>query len=177
MSEKENIKAELEHLAPTLAKLKAENTETGFQVPPNYFRQLTTDILAEVQPGPSTQAESWYSRLSQQLSSLLLGRPAFALAGILILIIAGVWLLRIDTLGGNDSPELAVNNDELEAYVLAHIEDFDTDLLIDIYTAEEEEKLDVSAEQSLIEENLDHLLLEMDEEEFESLFEGETFEE
>lgn len=177
MSEKENIKAELEHLAPTLAKLKAENTDTGFQVPPNYFRQLTTDILAEVQPSPSTQAESWYSRLGQQFSTLLLGRPAFALASVILLIVAGMWFLRPHTWDRTELPELALNNDELEAYVLAHIEDFDTDLLIDIYTAEEEDKLEVDIEQPLMEENLDHLLLEMDDEEFESLFEGKTFEE
>ncbi len=177
MSEKENIKAELEKLAPTLAQLKAENTGTGFEVPPNYFRQLTSDILAEVQPSTSTPTDTWFSRFSQQLSMLLLGRPALALASVILLIIAGMWFLRPHAWDSTELPEFALNNDELEAYVLAHIEDFDTDLLIDIYTAEEEEKLDIDAEQPLIEENLDHLLLEMDEEEFESLFEGETFEE
>jgi len=175
MSEKENIKTELEHSAPRLAQLKAENTGTGFQVPPQYFRQLTTDILAEVQPSTTTQTESWYSRLRQQLSTLLLGRPALALASVIILILAGMWFLRSDTWDSAELPELALNNEELEAYILAHLEDFDTDLLIDIYTAEEEENPD--AGQALIEENLDHLLLEMDEEEFESLFEGEAFEE
>ena len=177
MSEKENIKAELEDLAPTLAQLKAENTGTGFQVPPSYFRQLTTDILTEVQASAPKPSDRWYYRLNRQLSILLQVRPAFALASIIVLILAGMWFLRTDSLNSNDLPELALNNEELEAYVLAHIEDFDTDLLIDIYTAQEEEKTDESAEPPLLEENLDNLLLEMDEEEFESLFEGKSFDE
>lgn len=177
MSEKENIKAELEDLAPTLAKLKAENTDSGFQVPPNYFRQLSADILTEVQASAPKPADYWYHRMSRQLSSLLQVRPAFALASIILLILAGTWFLRTDPLNRNDLPELALNSEELEAYVLAHIEDYDTDLLIDIYTAEEEGKTAESTESPLLEENLDQLLLEMDEEEFESLFEEGAFDE
>lgn len=177
MSEKENIKTELEDLAPTLAKLKAENLGTGFQVPPNYFRQLTTDILAEVQPSSPVPSVTWYDRLIRQLSTLLQARPALALASVVVLILAGMWFLRTNSLSSNDVPGLALNNEELEAYVLAHIEDFDTDLLIDIYTAEEEGKTEEIMESPLLEENLDNLLLEMDEEEFESLFEGESFDE
>ena len=45
MENKKDIQKELEELSPLLAKMKREQPQTGFSVPPAYFKNLTDEII------------------------------------------------------------------------------------------------------------------------------------
>lgn len=177
MSTREDILKELQELAPDLAQLKREGKESGFQVPPTYFRDLTKVVMNEIQEERPDSARSlqtnWGTKLLQQLQVLLPLKPTLALASLGLLIAMGLWWSTPSNTGDTDSPGLALNNEELEAYVLANIETFETELLIDMYaeTFSEEE------EEPITEEHLDELLEEMNDEDFEKLWEAEPFKE
>lgn len=178
MSEKEDILKELKDIAPELARFKQEQEGTGFQVPPRYFRDLTQVVMNEVkadlqdQPSSLTRAGNWWQSLLENIQSLLQPKPALALAVIGLLIAIGFWFGQSHTNLDHVNPNFAMNNDDLEAYVLAHIDDFETDLLMDMYAETFPEE-----EEQITEENLDELLQEMDDEDFEDLWDAETFNE
>ena len=175
MSEKENILKELQDIAPELAKFKQEGRGTGFQVPPGYFRDLNRVMMKEIQeelpPSAGSTRSSWWAPITQVFQQLLQPQPAIALASITLLIAIGIWFGPSNSSLEVDTPKLALNNEELEAYVLANLDEFETDLLIEVYaeTFLEEE------EEPITEENLEEILQEMDDEDFEELWETDSF--
>ena len=178
MSEKEDIIKELKDIAPELARFKEEEAGTGFQVPPRYFRDLTQVVMREVkedlqdQPSSLTKSRNWWQGLLDTIQQLIQPKPALALALIGLLLAVGLWFGQSNAVLDPVNPHFALNNDDLEAYVLANIDDFETDLLMDMYAETfPEEEADIT------EENLDELLQEMDDEDFEDLWDAETFNE
>jgi len=123
MENKENIKQELEELSPFLAKLKSEHPDDGFETPPQYFRQLTEEVLAKSQP-KSTPAstQNWWQRLAVWLQPKHVG---YALMAVVLLAIA------VPLLWPAPPTELPnVSSEEAVAYIEAHLSDFDTELLL-----------------------------------------------
>ncbi len=177
MSERENILNELKDIAPELVKFKEEQSGTGFEVPPRYFRDLQQVVMQEIQVeakqkklnGPAV----WWQTFVQNLQTVLQPKPAFALATIALLIAAGIWYSQPDSTLDQLGTEMALNDDDLEAYVMANIDDFETDVLIDMYA----ETFLEEAEEPVTEDNLEELLQEMDDEDFEELWESESFKE
>ncbi len=178
MSEKEDILKELQDIAPELARFKEEQVGTGFQVPPRYFRDLTQVVMNEVredlqdQTSTLTKPSGWWQDLLASIQNLIQPKPALALAFIGLLLAVGFWFGQSNTALDTVNPNFAMNNDDLEAYVLANIDDFETDLLMDMYAETFPEE-----EEQITEENLDELLQEMDDEDFEDLWDAETFKE
>lgn len=178
MSEKEDILKELQDIAPELARFKEEQVGTGFQVPPRYFRDLTQVVMNEVkedlqdQTSSMSKSSSWWQDLLANIQSLIQPKPALALAFIGLLLAVGFWFGQSNTALDTVNPNFAMNNDDLEAYVLANIDDFETDLLMDMYAETFPEE-----EEEITEENLDELLQEMNDEDFEDLWDAETFNE
>ena len=177
MSEREEILNELKDIAPELVKFKKEQSGPGFEVPPRYFDNLKQVLMQEIQTeanqNPVRKTSVWWNNFLQGLQSLIQPKPALALATIALLVVAGIWFSNsnnaLPQLGG----EMALNDDDLEAYVMANIDDFETDVLIDMYTETFQEETD----EPVTEDNLEELLQEMDDEDFEELWESESFNE
>lgn len=177
MSERENILNELKDIAPELVKFKEEQPGPGFEVPPRYFNDLKQVLMQEIQlekkqktiDGPTL----WWQTFLQGLQNILQPKPALALATVALLIAAGIWFSQPDQDLDQAGNEMALNDDDLEAYVLANIDDFETDVLIDMYA----ETFPEETEEPVTEDNLEEVLQEMDDEDFEDLWESESFKE
>lgn len=173
MREKEKIKQELEEIAPFLAKIKAQDQDNGFRVPPDYFKQLTANVLEKVeQEAADHSSKSTYPWTWGQALWNAFWRPqlAYAFATIACLLCIGLWLFKpVET-----QPDLAFNKEELEAYVIANINDFDTDLLMEAYSEASMDALDAAEMEgsALMEDSLEEIIQQMDEGSFESLWEA-----
>ncbi|NRB52954.1 MAG: hypothetical protein HRU41_35160 [Saprospiraceae bacterium] len=175
MSEREDILNELKDIAPELAKFKEEQSGTGFEVPPRYFKDLQQVLMQEVKAEMDKQTvakgAAWWESLLQGLQALLQPKPALALATIALLVAAGIWFSQSNTRLPQAGPAMALNEDEVEAYVMANIEDFETDVLIEMYA----ETFREETEEPVTEDSLEDILQEMDDEDFEELWESESF--
>ncbi|MEZ5042674.1 MAG: hypothetical protein R2828_22440 [Saprospiraceae bacterium] len=173
MREKEKIKQELEEIAPFLARIKAQDQDNGFRVPPDYFKQLTANVLAAVEQeavdhsSKRTNPWAWGQAL---WNAIWQPHLAYAFATIVCLLCIGFWLFKpVEVL-----PDLAFNKEELEAYVIANINDFDTDLLMEAYSETSMDALDATETEgpALMEDSLEEIIQQMDEGSFESLWEA-----
>ncbi|MBX2875046.1 MAG: hypothetical protein KTR30_23180 [Saprospiraceae bacterium] len=177
MSEREDILNELKDIAPELAKFKEEQSGTGFEVPPRYFNDLKQvlmqEIEAEVGHSKGKGQANWWQGVVAGLQSLLQPRPALAFATIALLIAAGLWFSQSQDSLQQVGTDMALNDEDVEAYVMANIEEFDTDILIDMYA----ETFQEESEDPVTEDNLEEILQEMDDEDFEELWESESFNE
>ncbi|NET32077.1 MAG: hypothetical protein F6K19_08745 [Cyanothece sp. SIO1E1] len=177
MSERENILNELKDIAPELVKFKEEQSGAGFEVPPRYFKDLQQVVMQEIQTEADQKSLNnpalWWQNFLQILQSILQPKPALTMATVALLAAAGIWFSQSDNSLDQMGTEMALNDDDLEAYVMAHIDDFETDVLIDMYT----ETFQEEAEEPVTEDNLEELLQEMDDEDFEELWESESFQE
>lgn len=130
---KDEIKKELEELSPMLAKMKKQ--PEGFSVPDDYFAKMETDIWDLVQPEDPIVAQapsqtSWLDNIIQQIGWLLQPRMAMSLASVAILIVAAIMLLpNADTADVNALAGLTA--DDATDYMAAHIDEFDTETLIE----------------------------------------------
>lgn len=172
MREKEKIKRELEEIAPFLAKIKAQDQDNGFRVPPDYFKQLTANVLAAVEEEAaehSTKRTYTWSWVQARWNALWRPQLAYAFASIACLLCIGLWLFK----PVKAQPDLAFNKEELEAYVIANINDFDTDLLMEAYSEASIDALDAAEIEGpvLMEDSLEEIIQQMDEDSFESLWE------
>lgn len=150
---REEIRRELEELAPGLELPDRD----GFEAPPGYFETLSqrlaprlrqADAEPEVKPG-----RSWLQTLTEWLSALR--QPRLAAGFALLLLVAAVWwwLPR-----GEQPAEMEMANLSSEAaarYVEAHIEEFDTRLLLE-FAFDQENRPTIP----LTEEEVDYLLEE-----------------
>lgn len=177
MSEREEILNELKDIAPELAKFKEEQSGVGFEVPPRYFSDLKKVLMQEIQTETEQKVAksgtTWWKELLAGLQNLLQPKPALALATIAILIAVGLWFNNSRGTLQQVTHEIALNNEEVEAYVMANIDEFETDVLIDMYT----ETFQEESEDAITEDKLDEILQEMDDEEFDELWDAESFNE
>ncbi|MEO1514539.1 MAG: hypothetical protein AAFV95_05980 [Bacteroidota bacterium] len=176
MKDKKDRQDELSSLSPRLAKMKKDNP---FEVPYNYFEKLPDDILQqwreEEQASQAKQsAPSWLDQLLDQLSVLLQPRTAIAFASLAVLIAAAVWMMQVGPEGAN-SMEVAlaepISDQEIEAYIEANLDEFDTELLFaeSIAAVEESDAGEWEVDDADLDEYLDEIIDELDEEELEQL--------
>lgn len=127
MKEKDEIRKELEELAPGLSKIKREQP---FQVPPIYFKELPEEILEKARRQPTGPA--WWSSLSEWMGSLLTPqRLVWQLAAVAVLLVAGIWMIRSNQ-EVNDLPNIAdLSVEEMQVYVNNNIDEFDVDILLE----------------------------------------------
>ncbi len=179
MSEREEILNELKDIAPELAKFKEEQSGTGFEVPAGYFNDLKQVLMQEIQPEVNQQTvtkqqPSWWEKVLEGLQSLLQPKPALVFATVALLIAAGIWFSQSPDSMQQVGTNLAFHeDDEVEAYVMANIEEFETDDLIEMYA----ETFQEESEEAVTEDNLEEILQEMDDEDFEELWESESLNE
>ncbi len=133
MKPKKEIKEELEKLSPFLADL---DKEKNFQVPTNYFNELQEDLWKQVRPAPAqkpvVEQSAWWSPIESALLALFQPRMALSFASLLLLLTAGWFIMQQPT---DTVPEVADNLPTVEEaadYLAEHIDDFDTELLMQL---------------------------------------------
>ena len=167
---KKEIIDELEQMAPFLSKMKAE--KEGFEVPPQYFRQLKADLLLQNAPKAKNAPYRW-SIFKDGIFGVATYRVVLSLASLAILI--GVGLYWINQKDGLSSPMAALDSlsiAEIVQYVDANLDDFDFEMLVN--TIDGPIDIDVipteQLEEELIDELYESLIDDIDLHEMEDLF-------
>lgn len=177
---KENIHDELAGLSSTLRQLKEK--DAGMRLPPDYFNQLQEKMmqqLKEEQPGPSAKTVSFWSVSTNRF------RMAAAAASVAVLLTAGWWYSRPATTV--DAPlavteptpveATALSSEEAQLYINENILEFDTEMLAAELVAADgsenpAEKTDMKSTNKklrIADDDLEHVLDELTEEELEDL--------
>ena len=157
---KKEIQDELEKLAPSLSKLKKEES---FEVPENYFSQLPDQILGEINLSKNnTQVElvsssiSWFDQIAERLTIFFQPKMAVRFA-MMIALVATVYFMNNNT--NTEVPQVAeLTSTELEDYVKANLDDFETEELLNILSEGETETW---TEMDIDDEDLDEYLEEI----------------
>ncbi len=171
---KENIEKELEELSPMLSRLKGESTPDGFNVPPRYFRELPPEVMNRIQRETVSRHPGWWSSLQHFLAALFRPGVAIALAALALAIAAGIYLLAPRPATGEGDAYLfaSLTPEEVQTYVNANLEAFDTELVIEMASASPDFSIlpadDLNGEE--LDQYLDDLLQEVDEETIEDIF-------
>lgn len=165
MDKRNELNKELEELAPLLRELKAKGD--GFRVPKNYFRNLPDEVLEKARQ-EGLVAAPWPRRLLRSLEVLLrnlmlqlLARPAWALAGVAVLVLAlGVLIFPLTPPTQTASLD-EVPTEAIARYLNAHIEEIDESLLLST-DSELGEKLPAAPQIAPEDQMIDRLLEEVD---------------
>lgn len=171
---KENIKKELEALSPLLSRLRKESTEEGFSVPPRYFKELPGEVMDRLQRESASHRRSWQASWQHLLAWLFRPGVALALASLVLAIAAGIYLLAPRPASGETVENLlaSLTPEEVEAYVNANLETFDTELVVEMAAASPDISIlpgdELKGEE--LDQYLDKLLQEVDEQTLEELF-------
>jgi hypothetical protein len=134
MKEIENLQKELENHSPFLAKMK--RNDSGFEVPKNYFKNLPDEIIGQLttdnQPINSKKEAktSWLTEVLDNLAWLLQPRPAMAFTSVLLLIFAGLFLLKTQKNTASSVSLADIPVEDLELYLSENIDEFDTETLV-----------------------------------------------
>ena len=137
-----SVRAELETLSPSLLRLKEE--PEALKVPAGYFEEMQDEVWQKIKPAPELSLPSRADKPSNTLvdwllaplQNLLQPRWAMAIATLLLLIAAAVWMIGPGSNGDVDSFEL-LSYEEMENYIQQNIDGFDLDLLLE-YTQVED---------------------------------------
>ncbi len=137
---KKEIKEELHDHAPLLSAMP-ERSE-GYKVPDDYFARMEADLWEQLKPAPQPVSEpvpkaSWLDGLVQQISWLLQPRMALQLAGVALLFLAGLFFINRPAAEQTDVMA-GLTADEASEYVLANLDEFDTESLIELGFGEED---------------------------------------
>jgi hypothetical protein len=142
MTEQHDPTHELNELSPLLSQLKQVSKSDGFQTPTFYFDDLSDKIMERVQtqspPPKRWQLPSWLSEWR-----MAFGQPrlTWALATCTTVMI-GAWFWM-------QSPKMlpaTAEKDELHAYLEAHLDDLDEELLWSHHSGEAENEHTLSTE-------------------------------
>lgn len=132
--DKELLDKELEDLSPYLLNLRSQ--DDGFRLPANYFETLEDEVFQQIDAiGARRQKRTAGSRSGfwSIIAGLWQPRLALALGTVLVAAFAAWWIWRPQPAPNAELP-LAVRHeeptpDELEAYVMENVLDFEPDQL------------------------------------------------
>lgn len=182
MKERDLLDDELNSLSPLLRDQKRKSD--GFQAPPDYFDRMEAEVLRKTTGNTAGRnaARSIAPPLHAHTRSLWIRRVAMAAAATVALILTAWWLFQPKT-DAEQAETMAVSaetpsGEEIEAYVLENLQDFETEQLAVLQHAGEAE----AAVQNPVErqpgkqpkseikpEDLDRLLNDMSDEELEEI--------
>lgn len=134
MKEIENLQKELDNQSPFLAKMKRNGR--GFEVPKDYFKKLPDEIIRQFsidnQPiTPNNEVKtSWLTGVLANLAWLLQPRPAMAFVSVLLLIFAGLFLLKTPDNSAMTTSLSEISMEDLELYLSKNIDEFDAETLV-----------------------------------------------
>ncbi len=140
MDRKDDLQEELNKASPFLADLRKKGD--GFTAPKNYFKTLPDEVLKRIGKDalraktPVRQKRNWLDEIIAGIQFLLQPRYAVAVASVLLLIVAFIFLFQQP----NEPQPFAINTkmvaiedisfDEMNTYVAENIDDFEEDLLV-----------------------------------------------
>ncbi|MDX2280221.1 MAG: hypothetical protein NW218_11580 [Saprospiraceae bacterium] len=129
MSNKENLDDELKGISPFLLDLKKR--EDGRKVPPGYFDQFDANLMQKIatsdikRPGMAKQSPE-----KRMWASFTKPRLLMSIAAAMVLLFSAFWFLKPTTASEQVNPlALELSADDVEAYVLENIHDFDSEQL------------------------------------------------
>lgn len=181
---KENLDEELGKISPWLNDLKSKGE--GFELPEDYFQEMEDSLFARIEAaGPLERPVLKPVKKEGLFASFIRPRTAMAYAAALAVVLAAVWLIRLQT---TKAPETVVasaelSEEDIESYLLENVHDFDPEQLAALDSAEpggkEEESAPAPANpgkktktvhhEELQPEDLEHVIDEMSEEELEKM--------
>jgi hypothetical protein len=143
-SPEDDVRAELEHVAPHLSQMKPED---GFNVPHNYFQTLPDQVLQRIseQQDAIPTWQIWWGRVRSQPGLTM------ALAGAAVLLVAGIWFFGPQS---QPDPLGSITDEEALQYVIANVDEFTSE---DLLTLDGALRMDAATIQ-ITEENLDEIL-------------------
>jgi hypothetical protein len=150
---KKNIKAELSEIAPFLASLKKEEMPLeSFQIPDDYFNQLSKNIFDKTILAPELSTQTVVKPiLPQKNIRLNIGRyfqwlwnpgVAVVMTSVVILVISGIYLTNQKSTDYGDN----LTTMDIEQYIEANIDNFDLDQLASLVADERIEDFKLSIE-------------------------------
>lgn len=161
---KNEIREELENLAPFLSKLKEK--KEGFEVPKDYFKTLPNQVFEKLGNEPSplyTPQKSSSGFWSNPFQLFFKPKYALALATISLLLIASIFWFK-------NAPEpeqfADLTIEEIQNYVVNNIDEFEEDLFLEGNLSFENLE---SKEGIKTDEMLDDLIKDLDIEDLEEL--------
>lgn len=173
MKNQDDIKKELQELSPLLAKLKEK--EKPLEAPENYFDALPDQIWEQIklmpQPERAQPQPGWRERTLLGLQTLLQPKVAIGLATFIVLIVAGVFIIKPGVKDHSEDLFAGLSAEEVTAYMSQNIHEFDTDLLIDAASAYPDMSIFMGSEfdDTEIDQLLDEVVKDLDDETLEKL--------
>lgn len=157
-----DIQNELEEQAPRLARLRRQGAGDGFTAPAGYFQQLPDAVLQRIR----REAAQPVRRIPR------LRRRLLRAAAVALLIAGGAyWWWAVSP--EKETPATAtLTADEISAYVSAHLDAFDEELVLEAAAGEGELLLllpDPGGDAESLDDYYDELIRELDEESLEDL--------
>lgn len=179
---KESINDELDKLSPLLRDLK--RADDGFKTPEGYFDVLEEAVFNRIGRADNRRKPAFETKRGGLFGRFFRTQLMWAAAAMFVLVLAATWLFtnnpsETTAPAGVASQELT--EEEIEAYVLENIRDFDAALLADVPDNEQQapptkpvSPTEAKPKQNdpiddLSDEELDLLLKEMSDEELENL--------
>ncbi len=128
------VNEEISEISPLLGKIDKSNP---YKVPRNYFSTLETDILQKVKEEVvigNHQEWNLMEQIKTWLQQLTMPRLAMAMAGVLVLIVAGALVFNND----NSNAVVSIPADqEIFEYLEQNISDFDEGDFVEIMNPED----------------------------------------
>jgi len=176
---KESLDDELKKISPRLRELKRESD--GFQLPKGYFETLEESVFRRIEAAGARRQPVLETKGSSLLARFFHPQAMMAAAAAIALTLAAVWFFSSPAAKDSLAAAPELSEEEIEAYVLENIRDFDAEQLASISASEtapveaesskspENQATNGHSLEGLSEEELELLLKEMSEEELESL--------
>ncbi len=177
MNKHESLEEELKSLSPWLQEQSRK--QAGMQTPPGYFEHLELAIFDKIE-AQNLQRPGLTARKGGMLRSILRPRMWAAAAAVAAIAVACWWMIRpqSDAILPVDTYAEALTDEEIEAYLLENITEFDAGQLAAVSYVDMPEQTPAAAPapgkstktaDDISPEELENLLQQMSEEELESL--------
>ncbi|HNL38175.1 MAG TPA: hypothetical protein PKL15_03325 [Saprospiraceae bacterium] len=140
--DKELLDQELRDLSPFLRDMRGK--DDGFRIPENYFESLEDDVFTQIDAlGARRKVNGAKNRttLLNWLGALWQPRIALALGSLTLVAVAAWWWLKPQPAAAPEVLPIAnieLTPEELEAYVLENVTDFEPEQLAALAVLEEE---------------------------------------
>jgi hypothetical protein len=168
---KDSLDDELNKLSPWLREQRRKGD--GFRLPDDYFEGLEARVFERIDAG-AAHGRPTLRVVKKNAGLAIRPRTALALAAALSLVLAAVWFFRqpTETLAPIASVELT--DEEIEAYVLSNVHDFEADQLASLPP---DESLESNAPSEQMPKKPKHLLDDLKPEDVDALLNDMTEEE
>ncbi len=144
MNRKNEIKKELEEIAPFLNDIKKE--KSGFQVPDNYFKEMQNQVIQQLNESPAEKHSNPSVFLVIKENSIqtirLLAQPRYALRAasfVLVLTVAAIFYFQLADRNNPNEFLTDISAEDMYEYVNENIDEFELEEIMEYAEVEGEE--------------------------------------